>query len=233
MLCDGGRIRTAEHVYQQLERSFGTEAWRQTAEEKARAISRFSFKFMTGVIGQYLLFEAYDEDKDGDVIWLARAVADEGLGGRCCKQMSKRTLLHRDESRSTAFSVGDWAIAVEWIERTGSDPKRLTFGPSDGVVCFVNSTELRHIVAKGGVFPRAGGQQGEFALERKEEADAGEQQTRNKTKTKRHTGNAPRAQLRRARCSCVQFTAMSKAAEPRDSDHTKHQKTQNPALVSQ
>ena len=47
VLCDGGRIRTAEHVYQQLERSFGTEAWRQTAEEKARAISRFSFKFMT------------------------------------------------------------------------------------------------------------------------------------------------------------------------------------------
>ena len=47
VLCDGGRIRTAKHVYQQLERSFGTEAWRQTAEEKARAISRFSFKFMT------------------------------------------------------------------------------------------------------------------------------------------------------------------------------------------
>ena len=61
----------------------------------------------------------------------------------------------------------------------------------------------------------------------------GEQQTRNKTKTKRHTGNAPRAQLRRARCSCVQFAAMSKAAEPRDSDRTKHQKTQNLALVSQ
>jgi hypothetical protein len=50
-----------------------------------------------GVSGQYLLFEAYNEDKNGDVIWLARAVADEGPGGRCCKQMSKRTLLHRDE----------------------------------------------------------------------------------------------------------------------------------------
>ena len=56
--------------------------------------------------------------------------------------------------------MGDWAIAVEWIERTGSDPERLTFGPSDGVVCFVNSTELRHIVAKGGVFPRPDGQAG-------------------------------------------------------------------------
>ena len=94
------------------------------------------------------------------MIWLARAVADEGLGGRSCKQMSKRTLLYQDESRSTAFSVGDWAIAVEWLERTGSDPERPTFGPGDGVVCFVNSTELRHIVAKGGVFPRPDGQAG-------------------------------------------------------------------------
>ena len=40
------------------------------------------------------------------------------------------------------------------------------------MVCFVNSTEPRQIVAEGGVFPRAGGQQGGFALERKEEADA-------------------------------------------------------------
>ena len=89
VLCDGGRIRTAENVYQQLEWSFGTEAWRQTAEEKARAISRFSLKFMTGVIGQYLLFGVYDEDKDGDVIWLARAVADAELGGRCCKRIRR------------------------------------------------------------------------------------------------------------------------------------------------
>ena len=80
-------------------------------------------------------------------------------------------LLHRGESQSTASSAGDWAIAVKWFER-GFDPGRLAFVPGDGVVCFVNSTELRHIVAEGGVFPRAGGQQGEFTLERKEEADA-------------------------------------------------------------
>ena len=79
---------------------------------------------------------------------------------------------HRDGSQSTAFSAGDWAIAVEWLERTRSDPDLPTFVPGDGVVCFVNSTELRHIVAEGGVFPRACGQQGEFTLERKEEADA-------------------------------------------------------------
>ena len=80
-------------------------------------------------------------------------------------------LLHHDESQSTAFSAGDWAIAVEWFER-GSDPDCPTFAPGDGVVCFVNSTELRQIVAEGGVFPRAGGQQGEFTLEHKEGADA-------------------------------------------------------------
>ena len=58
------------------------------------------------------------------------------------------------------------------VVEQGFHPDRLTFVPGDGVVCFVNSIELRHIVAKGGVFPRAGGQQGEFTLERKEEADA-------------------------------------------------------------
>jgi hypothetical protein len=62
--------------------------------------------------------------------------------------------------------------AVEWPERTGPDLDRLTFVPGDGVVCFVNSTELRHIVAEGGVFPRASGQQGEFTLDCKEEADS-------------------------------------------------------------
>ena len=70
------------------------------------------------------------------------------------------------------MGAGDWAIAVESLERTGPDPDRLTFAPGDGLVCFVNSTELRHIVAEGRVFPRAGGQQGEFTLERKGEADA-------------------------------------------------------------
>ena len=81
-------------------------------------------------------------------------------------------LLHRDGSQSTAFSAGDWAIAVEWLERAGSDPDRLTFVPGDGVVYFVNSTDLRRIVVEGGVPPRAGGQQGEFTLERKEGGDA-------------------------------------------------------------
>ena len=55
---------------------------------------------------------------------------------------------------------------MEWFER-GSDPDRPTFVPGGGVVCFVNSTDLRHIFAEGGVFPRAGGQQGGVTLERK------------------------------------------------------------------
>ena len=39
-------------------------------------------------------------------------------------------LLYRDESQSTAFSAEDWAIAVEWLERTGPDPDRSTFFPA-------------------------------------------------------------------------------------------------------
>ena len=48
-----------------------------------------------------------------------------------------------------------------------------------------------------------------------------------RTNRQRRQQRPPRtASLRRRRCrSCAQFKAMSKAAEPRDSDHTKHQKT--------
>ena len=67
------------------------------------------------------------------------------------------------DSQSTALNAGDWAIAVEWPERTGSDPNRPNFVPGDGVVSFVNSTELHGAPPnrrRGRVFPRAGGQQG-------------------------------------------------------------------------
>ena len=46
VLCDGGRILTATHVHQQLERHFGSEEWRARAEEKCRAISRFVLHFV-------------------------------------------------------------------------------------------------------------------------------------------------------------------------------------------
>lgn len=45
VLCDGGRILTAKHVYQQLEARFGSEEWAKNAEEKVRAISRFVLHF--------------------------------------------------------------------------------------------------------------------------------------------------------------------------------------------
>ena len=61
---------------------------------------------------------------------------------------------------------------MEWLERTGSDPDRSIFVPGDGVVYFANSTELRHIVTEGGVFPRPDGMRREVVLSRKEEADA-------------------------------------------------------------
>jgi hypothetical protein len=125
-----------------------------------------------GDVGQYLLFEAYDEDEDGDEVWLARTVGVSEFKGKSCKKMDKRTVLHRDESRSTTFDKGDHAIAVEWLERSASDPHRLTFVPGDGVVCYVNSTELRHFVVEGGVVPRPGG--GGVLLNRQQEAHAQE-----------------------------------------------------------
>ena len=86
--------------------------------------------------------------------------------------MGKRAVLYRDESRSPTFDKGDYAIAAEWLEWSASDPNRPSSVPGDGVACLVNFAELRCIVAEGGVFSRPGGQQGEFTLEREEEADA-------------------------------------------------------------
>ena len=44
--------------------------------------------------------------------------------------------------------------------------------PGDGVVCCVNSTELRHIVVENGVVRRPGGADGAVNLSRPEEAAA-------------------------------------------------------------
>ena len=38
--------------------------------------------------GQFVLVEAYDEDDDGDVMWLGRTVAVDRFGKKCCKEMS-------------------------------------------------------------------------------------------------------------------------------------------------
>ena len=58
--------------------------------------------------------------------------------------------LHGEEPHSTAYSSGDCAIAIEWYERVEGGLDRRAFIPGDGVVCLVNSTELRRIVALGG-----------------------------------------------------------------------------------
>ena len=295
ILCDGGIIVTAEDVYRQLERHFGTEEWRAEAEERSRAITRFVFHFATpesivrpspshnepvyerieGITrsyqyymikegdvlvrrhscwclacmqaamsghsglsseyvtegcargasnphlyeyanqncrvkqgagvggpdelarrhghetaaelavagGQWVLVEAFDEDEFGDEVWLGRTVPLQRFGGKCYRQMSKKTTLHGEESRSTAYSSGDYAIAIEWYERVEGGLDRRAFVPGDGVVCLVNSTELRRIVAPGGVTEQrshGGGDEDNdddeptFVLERQEEAWAQE-----------------------------------------------------------
>ena len=288
VLCDGGRILTATHVHQQLERNFGSEEWRARAEEKCRAISRFVLHFVvskasagvtfpvivrpandvtferieditrsyqylmikegellvrrhscwclrclqcalvgpvrttedfrvagcargvddsalyeysnkncrvktgTGVggpderarkhghevaaalaardgctdVGQLVLVEAFDDNGSGEVVWLGRTVAVQRFCGKCCQKQATRAILHGGESQSTVYSEGDYAIAVEWLERSAEDPGGLAFEPGDGVVCFVNSTELRRIVDGSGVTQLG---EGKVRLSRKEE----------------------------------------------------------------
>ena len=72
--------------------------------------------------GQWVLVEAFDEDGDGDEVWLARTVPAPSLHDKCCRRMTKQTTLHGEETRSTAFSNGDYAIMVEWFERVPEDP---------------------------------------------------------------------------------------------------------------
>ena len=101
--------------------------------------------------GQFVLVEAYDEDDDGDVMWLGRTVAVDRFGKKCCKKMSQTTKLHDQESRSTMYSKGDYAIAVDWYERVADDPERRTFIRGDGIICYFNSTELRYIMSEDGI----------------------------------------------------------------------------------
>ena len=95
---------------------------------------------------EFILVEAFDEDKDGDVMWLAKTVPVERFDGECCLQVKKRMMIRENESRSTCYNKGDYAIAVEWFERVADDPERRTFVKGGGAVCFINSTELRRII---------------------------------------------------------------------------------------
>ena len=95
---------------------------------------------------EFILVEAFDENKDGDVMWLAKTVPVERFDGECCLQVKKRMMIHENESRSTCYNKGDYAIAVEWFEIVADDPERRTFVKGDGAVCFINSTELRRII---------------------------------------------------------------------------------------
>ena len=133
--------------------------------------------------GQWVLVEAFDEDEFGDEVWLGRTVPLQRFGGKCCRQMSKKTTLHGDESRSTAYSSGDYAIAIEWYERVEGGLDRRAFISGDGVVYLANSTEFRRIVALGGVTEQqshgnggSGGDDGDeptFVLERQERGGLG------------------------------------------------------------
>ena len=119
--------------------------------------------------GEWVLVEAFDEDEDGDVMWLGKTVRVDRLDGSCCMQIGKQVTLHDDESRSTVFSKGDHAIAIDWFERVSDDPERRTFVRGDGVVCFTNSTELRLIVDPLSITPSSQGSARRWKLQREAE----------------------------------------------------------------
>jgi hypothetical protein len=73
--------------------------------------------------------------------WLGRTIAlpDAGFGGNCFRRFAEKETLDY-----VLFGANDFAIAVQWYERSPSDPARLTFAMIDRGVCVVNATELRH-----------------------------------------------------------------------------------------
>ena len=62
--------------------------------------------------------------------------------------------MHGDELQSTVYSEDDYAIGLS----ARPDPGGFTFEPGDGVVCFVNSTELWRIVVGSKVTVLGGGE---------------------------------------------------------------------------
>ena len=100
--------------------------------------------------GEFILVGTFDEDEDGGVMWLAKAVPVQRFDGGCCLQVKKGMMTHENESRGTHNNKGDYAIAVEWFERPADDPERRAFVKGGGAVCFINSTELRRITGEVG-----------------------------------------------------------------------------------
>ena len=74
--------------------------------------------------------------------------------------------------RGDTFALAPGGLVAAPAAGLHGDTFALAPGGLDGVVCYVNSTELRHIVVEGGVVRRPSGADGAVALSRPEEAAA-------------------------------------------------------------
>ena len=99
----------------------------------------------------WVFFQARECPDDDWWLGRAAAVTDEGFCGNCFRKFAVKETLD-DE----LFGANDFAITVQWYERSPSDPARLTFAMLDRGVCVVNTTELRHWLPYGDVEQTAG-----------------------------------------------------------------------------
>jgi hypothetical protein len=92
--------------------------------------------------GQWVLVEAYGDDKDE--LWLGKTLAFGGFNARSPRCSKKHT--GQQANKFTArFNNGDYMVAVQWYERLceSGDGERLEFVMGERQVDVINSTELR------------------------------------------------------------------------------------------
>lgn len=76
--------------------------------------------------------------------WLARTVETAPGSGTCIEKIKER----RTSRGLTAFTLGDYAISVEWFDRVDTDAMGLSFSrevDDSEMPCIINSTELRAV----------------------------------------------------------------------------------------
>ena len=92
--------------------------------------------------GQWVLVEAYGDDKDE--LWLGKTLAFGGFNARP-PRCSKKHTGQQANKFTTSFNNGDYMVAVQWYERLceSGDGERLEFVMGERQVDVINSTELR------------------------------------------------------------------------------------------
>ena len=109
-------------------------------------------------VGRFIIVQAREQWSMSESVhrraghyWLARTVETAPGSGTCLEKITDR----RKTIDETAFTMGDYAISVEWFHRVADDAMGLSFtkwipdDPDDpGMPSVLNSTELRAVEGK-------------------------------------------------------------------------------------